>query len=122
MYPAVASGRVVEPARADAQRWAVPSAPPNAPAGSVAIGRDRPESRRSPPTGPRMPHSYATSSTPANPHHYELRAHGCRKTTRVAVRRREETRRLGDHDRGRGAGEQVGERLVLLLAGGDDRV
>jgi hypothetical protein len=29
---------------------------------------------------------------------------------------------VGDHDLGRVAGEQVGERLVLLLVGGDDRV
>jgi hypothetical protein len=29
---------------------------------------------------------------------------------------------VGDHDLGRGAGEQVGERLVLLLVGGHDRV
>ena len=29
---------------------------------------------------------------------------------------------VGDHDLGRGAGEQVGERLVLVLVGGHDRV
>ena len=29
---------------------------------------------------------------------------------------------VGDHDLGRGTGQQVGERLVLLLVGGDDRV